>query len=92
VKKRKSAAAIAYDTTKDKAPRIAASGMGHIAERIIEIATAAGIPVREDPALAEVLARIEPGGEIPPETYRAVAEILVFFYRLDLERKGIVKK
>ncbi|MBI5446378.1 MAG: EscU/YscU/HrcU family type III secretion system export apparatus switch protein, partial [Deltaproteobacteria bacterium] len=43
----------------------------------------AGIPVREDPGLAEVLSKLDPGDEIPPETYRAVAEILAFLYRLD---------
>lgn len=77
------AAAIAYRPEKDAAPRVTASGQGQIAERILEAARAAGIPVREDPALAEVLARLDPGEQIPPDTYRAVAEILAFLYRLD---------
>lgn len=87
MKKRKSAAAVAYDAARDKAPRVLASGQGLVAERIVALAQAAGIPVREDPALAEILARIEPGADVPPETYRAIAEILVFLYRMDLERQ-----
>lgn len=86
--KRKKAAAVSYDAERDAAPKVLASGRGNIAEKIIEAARAAGIPIQEDAALAEVLANIEPGENIPPETYRAVAEILVFLYKLDKERGG----
>lgn len=82
------AAALAYEPEKDRAPRVTASGRGRVAEKILETARAAGIPVREDPALAEILARLDPGEEVPPDTYRAVAEILAFLYRLDQEAKG----
>ena len=86
------AAAISYDMEKDRAPKVMASGQGLIAEKIIELAREAGIPLQEDPALAEILSKIDPGESIPPETYRAVAEILVFIYKLDndkaLERFG----
>lgn len=86
--KRRKAAAVSYDVERDAAPNVLASGRGKIAEKIIEAAREAGIPVQEDAALAEVLANIEPGENIPPETYRAVAEILVFLYKLDRERGG----
>jgi flagellar biosynthesis protein len=82
------AAALAYRPGKDTAPRVTAAGRGLVAERILEAARAAGLPVREDPALAEVLSRLDPGEEIPPETYRAVAEILAFLYRLDRRQPG----
>lgn len=84
--RKKRAAAISYDLEKDSAPRVLASGSGKMAEKIIETARAAGIPIEEDAALAEVLATIDPGEMIPPETYRAVAEILVFLYKIDRER------
>ncbi|MHB8764649.1 MAG: EscU/YscU/HrcU family type III secretion system export apparatus switch protein [Deferrisomatales bacterium] len=79
----KKAAALAYRPGQDGAPRVTASGRGRVAERIVETARAAGVPVREDPGLAEVLAHLDPGDEIPPETYRAVAEVLAFLYRAD---------
>ncbi len=81
--KARAAAAVAYDSERDSAPRVKASGRGRVAEKILEIAALAGVPVREDAALAEVLSRLDPGEEIPPDTYRAVAEILAFLYRLD---------
>ena len=76
------AAALHYDPVRDAAPRLVARGDGHIAERILELARAHGIPVHEDRALVEVLARLEIGSEIPPEIYRLVAEIIAFLYRL----------
>lgn len=77
------AAALAYKPERESAPRVTAAGRGRIAEKILETAREAGIPVREDPALAEVLSHLDPGDEIPPETYRAVAEVLAFLYRID---------
>lgn len=77
------AAALAYKPGKDTAPKVTASGRGKVAERIIAAAREAGVPVREDAALAEILSHIDPGEEIPPESYRAVAEILAFLYRMD---------
>ena len=81
------AAAISYDMEKSEgSPKVLASGKGKIAEKILEVARAAGIPIQVDAALAEILANIDPGQDIPPQTYRAVAEILVFLYKMDLER------
>ena len=82
-KPRTRAAALRYRTERDAAPRVTAAGQGHIAEKILEVAAAAGVPIQHDPGLAEVLSRIDPGEEIPPETYRAVAEILAFLYRVN---------
>jgi flagellar biosynthesis protein len=62
-------------------PRIVASGYGAVAERILEIAFAAGVKVREDADLAEVLAALEIDREIPLEAFTAVAEILSYVYR-----------
>jgi flagellar biosynthesis protein len=60
--------------------RIVASGYGAVAERILEIAFAAGVKVREDADLVEVLAALEIDREIPLEAFTAVAEILSYVY------------
>jgi len=80
---RKIAAAIKYERDKDAAPRVTAKGMGKLAERIIEKAVAAGVPLREDPDLAAALAKLPLGEQIPPALYQAVAEVLAFIYRMN---------
>jgi flagellar biosynthesis protein len=65
------------------APEVLASGVGLLAERIVERAHSAGVPVREDADLAEVLGNLPVGAEIPPELYEAVAEVLAFIYRMN---------
>jgi flagellar biosynthesis protein len=68
------------------APRVVATGKGLVADRILEAARAAGIPLREDPVLLQALATLELEQEIPPELYRAVAEALAWAYRLSGRR------
>lgn len=63
------------------APRVVATGRGAIAEQILEIAFAQGVPVREDPDLVELLATLELEAEIPIDAIAAVAEILSYVYR-----------
>jgi len=76
----KIAAAIRYDAAKDDAPRLTAKGKGHVAERIIELARQHDIPVRSDKALIQILSQLDIDQHIPPELYKAVAEILAFVY------------
>lgn len=76
------ASALSYERGMN-APRVVASGAGLVAEQIIETARLAGVPVREDPALAQALAILELGEEIPQILYVAVAETLAWAYRLD---------
>jgi flagellar biosynthesis protein len=82
------AVALRYKPGEDEAPRLTAKGQGHVAERIIELARQHGVPIRQDRNLVQVLARLDLEQEIPPNVYRAVAEILAFVYRLSLERRG----
>ena len=77
----KKAAALEFDGS--GAPRVTAKGSGLIAEQIIARAEAAGVPVREDPALTKLLTTLDLGTEIPPELYCAVAEIIAWVYKLD---------
>ncbi len=77
------AAALRYEAGGDAAPRVVAAGTGLIAERILAEARAAGVPVRDDAALAAALGRLELGAQVPEPLYRAVAEALAWAYRLD---------
>ena len=81
--KRKKAAALQYDLKNDVAPRILAKGQGNIAEKIVETAKEAQVPIVEDAALVSALLVLELGEEIPPELYHSVAKIMAFLYRLD---------
>ncbi len=85
-KKRRVAAAIRYDPEKDAAPRVTAKGKGYVADRIIELAKAHDIPIKNDPGLAEILSRLDIDEQIPVEIYRAIAEILAFVYAMNSER------
>lgn len=79
------AAALRYKPDQDCAPIVVASGQGDIAETILKIAAAAGIPNYVEPGLAQVLSKIDPGTPIPRETYSLVAEIITFIWKLDRE-------
>ncbi len=77
------AVALKYDHQKNKAPKVIAKGRGDIAEKIIEVAKAHNVPLYEDKNLIQILEALELETEIPPELYRAVAEVLAFIYRLN---------
>jgi flagellar biosynthesis protein len=70
------------------APKVVATGRDLVADKILEAARDAGIPVREDPVLAQALETLELDTEIPPELYRAVAEALAWAYRLTRRMPG----
>lgn len=79
---RKKVAAIRYAPGKDTAPKIVAKGSGAVAERILEIAREHNVPLKEDHQLVEVLSRLDLYQEIPPDLYKAVAEVLAFVYKM----------
>jgi flagellar biosynthesis protein len=81
--KPKKAVAIKYDKTRDRAPRVVAKGKGTVAQKIIDVAQMNDVPLYEDQNLAQLLEALDLDTEIPPELYQAVAEILVFIYRLN---------
>ena len=76
------AVALRYDPEKAPAPVVTASGRGKLAERILALARERGVPIREDPDLVALLARLDVGQVIPPELYPVIAEVLAFVYRL----------
>jgi flagellar biosynthesis protein len=81
--KPKKAVAVKYEKEKQSAPKVVAKGKGHIAEKIIQIARENHIPLYEDKNLTQLLEALDLDIEIPTELYRAVAEVLVFIYRLN---------
>jgi len=80
--KRKKVAALKYKPNEDTAPKVVAKGSGWLADKILEVARENRIPLKEDRQLVEVLSAIDLNREIPPELYKAVAEILAFVYRV----------
>ena len=76
------AVALAY-TPGEEAPKILATGKGHIARKIIDQAKEANVPFYKDSKLAETLSKLEIGDAIPPDLYEVVAQILVFVDGMD---------
>ncbi len=83
--KQRKAAALRYQRGSHTAPAIVAKGKGSVADRIIALAREHGVPIREDHNLVEALSTLDLDSEIPPELYKAVAEVLAFIYRLSGE-------
>lgn len=76
------AVALAYSQT-DAAPRVVAKGKGLIAEKIIARAREHGVYVHESPELVALLTQVDLYEHIPPQLYRAVAELLAWLYRIE---------
>lgn len=82
------AVALKYEREQMSAPQVVAKGAALVAQRIRELAGEHGVPVVENPPLARALYRLaEIDQEVPPELYRAVAEVLAFVYRLKAQRR-----
>lgn len=75
--------AVALRYGDSSAPVVVASGMGYLAEKIVEVAADNGVPVYEDNSLATMLSQLELGQEIPPSLYQAIVDIYVYFLEFD---------
>ena len=75
------AVALRYDG--GGAPVVVASGMGYLAEKIVEVAAENGVPIYEDNSLSTMLSQLSLGQEIPESLYRAIVEIYVYFLNFD---------
>ena len=60
---------------------LASCGKGEVAKKIIEAAKIHKIPIKEDSDLVEILSKVDINQEIPPNLYKAVAEVFSFLYR-----------
>ena len=65
------------------APQVVAKGRGVVAEAIIDQARDAAVFVHESPELVNLLMQVDLDQHIPPELYRAVAELLAWIYWLE---------
>ncbi|MFQ5356213.1 MAG: EscU/YscU/HrcU family type III secretion system export apparatus switch protein [Mariprofundaceae bacterium] len=74
------AVALRWLPDQEPAPRLIAKGAGEMADKIIAIAKANNIPVREDRDLVQILSWLDTGEEIPSEVHTVIAEILIFIY------------
>lgn len=75
--------AVALQYGSNAAPVVVASGMGYLAEKIVEAAADSGVPIYEDNSLATMLSQLELGAEIPPSLYQAIVDIYVYFLEFD---------
>lgn len=83
------AVALRYRPDQDAAPIVLAKGQDSLALRIVHVAEEHQITVVENVPLARALyATAELNREIPPELYNAVAEVLVYLYRMDAKLKS----
>jgi flagellar biosynthesis protein len=84
--RRQRAVALSYsgkDADAGLAPKVVATGQAAIAEAIIVRARAAGVPVHESRELVAALMHFDLDQRIPPALYAAVAEVLVWVYRME---------
>ena len=77
------AVALLYDSDTMNAPRLVAKGVDFLAQKIREVATENDVPIVENPPLARALyAIVDIDQEVPPEHYKAVAEVIGYVMRL----------
>ena len=82
------AVAIKYDEKEMVAPQITTKGQRLFADMIRELAEEFNIPIVQNPPLAWTLIELDVGDEVPEDIYTAVAEILIYVYRMK-EQKGV---
>ena len=77
------AIALKYEEDTMAAPVCVAKGADLIAQKIRELAEGAKVPIVENPPLARALfATVEVDDPVPPQHYKAVAEVIGFVWRL----------
>ncbi len=77
------AVAIKYDAEESDAPIVVAKGADYLAQKIKEVAKENKVEIVENKPLARMLyANVEVGEMVPPELYKAVAEVLAYVYHL----------
>ena len=86
------AVALKYDTERENAPVVVASGCGEVAKRIIDVAEKNGIPVYRDDSAASMMCMLQVGSSIPPELYEVVAGIYVSLLRSSKELRDKMLK
>ncbi len=87
----KKAVALKYDQeNRAGAPKVVAKGKGAIADKIMQKAEAFDVPLFQNEALADSLLNLDIDEQIPPNLYKAVAE--VFVWLMQSEKKAQMSK
>ena len=82
------AVALKYNPDLNYAPVVVASGLGELAQRIVNIADESGVPIYRDDSVAALLVMLNAGETIPKELYQIVAAIYAeVVYTSDRMRK-----
>ncbi|SHJ46213.1 flagellar biosynthesis protein [Clostridium amylolyticum] len=79
---RRKAAALKYENNFE-APVVTAAGAGFIADKIIDLAKEASVPVVSNKELTELLLNVNIGDYIPSELYEAAAYIIAYVADID---------
>ena len=69
------AVALKYNPDVNYAPVVVASGLGELAQRIVNIADESGVPIYRDDSVEALLVMLNSGETIPKELYQIVASI-----------------
>lgn len=80
MQQQRSAIGLLYE--QGNAPVVTSKGFGELADEIIALAQQQGILIHQDAALADTLAKLAQGQEIPRELYYVIAELIAFSYVL----------
>ncbi len=87
------AIAIKYDVKTMTAPKVVAKGKDLIAQKIKEIAIEHNVPIVEDKPLALLLYKtVEIDEQIPPDLFKAVAQILAYIYQMKKMKHGFGRR
>ncbi|MFA9423912.1 MAG: EscU/YscU/HrcU family type III secretion system export apparatus switch protein [Sedimentibacter sp.] len=85
----KRAVALKYDSNKNNAPVVIASGAGYIANKVVEIAEENGVPVYKDDSLSVLLSQLDVGSEIPEELFSTIVDVYLYFLNFKLNKDEI---
>lgn len=87
IKPRVLAVALQYEKGTRDAPTVVAKGRGLLADRIVALAAENGVVIETNPVLAEALSGIELDDSIPIELYEAVAIVIGYVLRANVQRR-----
>ena len=69
------------------APVVVASGLGYVAQKIVDIAQENSVPIYQDDSLASLLSQLNAGSEIPAELYQSIVDLYIYFLNFQLNSK-----